>query len=108
MSHGFYVSIGGPREGVKTGSAMLDQLITFYIRDRCGFQSLCKPIYVYALCLGKVPLSEVLAGHKCEHTIFFKYDTPVQTSCRCLSTRSRPCTRVLKVTIGSPFAHIFF
>ena len=75
MSHVFYVSIGGPREGVKTGSAMLDQLITFYIRDRCGFQSLCKPIYVYALCLGKVPLSEVLARHKCEHTIFFSNTT---------------------------------
>ena len=57
MPHVFYGSIRGPREGVKTRSAMLDQLITFYIRDRYGFQSLCKPIYVYALCLGKVPLS---------------------------------------------------
>lgn len=53
MPHVFYVSIRGPREGVKTGSAMLDQLITFYIRDQCGFQSLCKAIYVYTLCLGK-------------------------------------------------------
>ena len=53
MRHVFYVSIRGPREGVKTGSAMLDQLITFYIRDECGFQSLCKAIYVYTLCLGK-------------------------------------------------------
>lgn len=48
-----YVSIRGPREGVKTGSAMLDQLITFYIPDQCGFRSLCKAIYVYSLCLGK-------------------------------------------------------
>lgn len=53
MPHVFYVSIRGPREGVKTRSAMLDQLITFYIRDQRGFQSLCKAIYVYTLCLGK-------------------------------------------------------
>lgn len=53
MPHVFYVSIRGPREGVKTRSAMLDQLITFYIRDQCGSQSLCQAIYVYTLCLGK-------------------------------------------------------
>lgn len=74
MPHVFYVSIRGPREGVKTGSAMLDQLITFTFVISVVFKVYVR-LYMFTLCAW---VSEVLAGHKCEHTIFFKYDRPVQ------------------------------